>query len=114
MEITLKEEVKTIVKLRVARFTKDYINKSAVVEVIKCVQKEDTGEVLKTEFYQNRIFRNLTLQQQTPDSKGQTGIVTKNQNDFDQLLETITQMGEENYLKKLLETISEETPTVKK
>jgi hypothetical protein len=111
MEITLKEEIKTVVKLKVARFTKDYLNKSAVVEVIKCIQKVDTGDILKSEFYQNRVFRNLTLQQQVPDSKGQLSMVTKTQNDFDQLLDTIAQMGEESYLEKLLQTISEEMIT---
>ena len=109
MEITLKEEIKTVVKLRVARFTKDYITKNAVVEIIKCIQKDDTGEILKSEFYQNRIFRNLSLQQQVPDGKGQLQLVTKAQNDFDQLLANIQQMGEETYLANLLQTISTES-----
>jgi hypothetical protein len=108
MEIILNEEVKTVVKLMISKFSKDYMEKIGIVEVIKCLQNLDTGEIIKREFIQNRIFRNRIIQEQTISEEGQTQIVNKDQNDFDLLIMNITEMGEEGYMVKLLGIIVEE------
>jgi hypothetical protein len=111
MEIILNEEVKTVVKLMVSKFSKDYMEKIGIVEVIKCLVNVDTGEIIKREFIQNRIFRNRIIQEQTTGEEGQTQFVNKEQNDFGLLIKNIAEMGEESYMEKLLGIIVQELAT---
>ncbi len=106
MEITLNEEVKTIVKLRVVRFTKDYLEKIAMVEIMKCIENIDTGELIRKDHFQNRVFQNRTVSSTIPSSGDIENIEVK---DFDLLIEHIQQLGEEPYFQKLLEIIVTET-----
>lgn len=91
MEKVLKEEVKTQVKLCVSKFTKFYRDKTAMVEIIKCITNEKTGEVIREDFIQNRIFTNKS-----------------GHKEYDKLIESIEELGEETYFKKLLDIVEKE------
>ncbi len=108
MEILLNEEVKTQVKMCVSKFTKDYMEEIAMVEVVKCIVNAESGEIIKKEFIQNRIFRNRIVPQGTSPENPQIQNSMVEQNDFDLLMSNISQMGEDAYFEKLLGIIVNE------
>ncbi len=105
MEINLNEEVKTLVQLKIVRFTKDYLEKLAMVEIMKCIVNSDTGEIIKKDYFQNRIFQNRIVQQLNSENGQVQNIEVK---DFDLLLANIEELGEAACFEKLLNTIVNE------